>query len=115
MQKQLNSVFSQTLLDLAWKSQYCIRRMGSLDSLRKQIEQLVRASEQICAAARRSFTESRDITVQFDNMQRTFLEAKDETQEQIRQETLHQAKKDGSVSGHLELEEGARTGHKKAP
>jgi hypothetical protein len=113
--KQLNSVFSQTLLDLVWKSQYCIRRMGSLDSLRKQIEQLVMASEQICAAARRSFTESRDITVQFDNMQRTFLEAKDDAQEQIRQETLHQAEKEGSVSGHLELDAGARTGHKKAP
>jgi regulator of replication initiation timing len=88
--------------------------MGSLDSLRKQIEQLVRASEQICAAARRSFEESRDITVQFDNMQRRFSEAKDDGQEQIRQETLHQAEKEGSVLGHSQVEEGARTGHKKA-
>ena len=88
--------------------------MGSLDSLRKQIEQLVRASEQICAAGRRSFAESRDITVQFDNMQRRFSEAKDDAQEQIRQETLRHAETEGSVSGHSQVEEGARTGHKKA-
>jgi vacuolar-type H+-ATPase subunit H len=87
--------------------------MGSLDSLRKQIEQLVRASEQICAAARRSSEESPNIPVQFDNMQRRFLEAKDEIQEQIRQETLRQAEKKASVSGHPEVEEGARTGHKR--
>jgi len=86
--------------------------MGSLDSLRKQIEQLVRASEQICAAPKGSFEESRDIPVQNDNMRRTFLEAKDDAQEQIRQETQQQAEKERSVSGQLELEEDARTGHR---